>query len=164
MLNIFKYRDYAKVDNKDRSNIYLISFHYLLHVAESIEDFGPCRRYWQFPMERMCGMLIPLVKSQIHPYANLWNNLILSERLNFLKYKSELGKYIFPQEEEKKWPLYRVFTSSLYNEEYELYSPSKKYVLTPAELNKLKNTYSAIYDLNVDQIEVMFYTLLYFVK
>ena len=59
--------------------IILISFHYLLHVAESIEDFGPCRGYWQFPMERMCGMLIPLVKSQIHPYANLWNNLILNE-------------------------------------------------------------------------------------
>ena len=136
--------------------MYLISFHYLLHVAESIEDFGPCRGYWQFPMERMCGMLIPLVKSQIHPYANLWNNFILSEQFNFLKYKSELNKHIFPQEEEKKWPLHRVFTSSLYNEEYELYSPSKKYVLTQVELNKLRNTYSAIYDLNVDQIKVVF--------
>ena len=82
--NVLKYRNYAEIDNKDRTNIFLISFHYLLHVADSIEDFGPCRGYWQFPMERMCGMLIPLVKSQIHPYANLWNNIVLNERFNHL--------------------------------------------------------------------------------
>jgi hypothetical protein len=139
----------------DRSSIFLISFHYLLHVAKSIEDFGPCRGYWQFPMERMCGILIPLVKSQIHPYANLWNNLVLNERFNLLKYKIEFYERIFPQEEEKELASHRVFTSPLYNEEYELYSPSKKYILTQAELKKLKEVYSAIYDLNVNQIEVI---------
>ena len=141
----------------DRSSIFLISFHYLLHVAKSIEDFGPCRGYWQFPMERMCGILIPLVKSQIHPYANLWNNLVLNERFNLLKYKIEFYERIFPQEEEKELASHRVFTSPLYNEEYELYSPSKKYILTQAELKKLKEAYSAIYDLNVNQIEVILY-------
>jgi len=43
----------------------------------------------------------------------------------------------------------------LYDKEYELYSLSKKYILTPAKLKKLKETYSTIYDLNVNQIEVM---------
>lgn len=138
----------------------MISFHYLLHVAESIKDFGPCRGYWQFPMERMCGMLIPLVKSQIHPYANLWNNLVLNERFNLLKYKTEFYKHIFPQEEEKTWPSHRVFTSSFYNQEYEFYSPSKTYVLTSAELKKLKEAYSAIFDSNVNQIKVM-YAIIY---
>jgi hypothetical protein len=152
--NVFKYRDYAKIDDEDRSNIFLISFHYLLHVAESIEDFGPCRGYWQFPMERMCGMLIPLVKSQIHPYANLWNNLVLNERFNHLKYKTKFYEHIFPQEEEKEWASHRVFSSSLYDNEYEFYSPSKKYGLTLAELKKLKETYSAIYDKSLNQIEV----------
>jgi hypothetical protein len=156
---MFLYRDYAKVDNKDRSNIFLISFHYLLHVAESIEDFGPCRGYWQFPMERMCGMLIPLVKSQLHPYANLWNNLVLYERFNLLKYNKEVCKYIFPQKEEKEWPSHIVFASPLY-EEYQIYSPSKKYTLTQAELKKLKETYSAIYDINVNQIEVCYNNIL----
>ena len=61
LIKIYQYRDYANVDDEeDRSNIFLISFHYLLHVTESIEDFGLCRGYWQFPMERVCGMLIPL--------------------------------------------------------------------------------------------------------
>ena len=105
-------------------------------------------------MERMCGILIPLVKSQVHPYANLWNNLILNERFNHLKYKTEFYEKILPHKEEKKWASHRVFTSRLY-EEYELYSPSKKYILTSAELKKLKETYSAIYDLNVNQIKVM---------
>jgi hypothetical protein len=122
-------------------------------VAESIEDFGPCRRYWQFPMERICGMLIPLVKSQIHPYANLWNNLILNERFNHLKYKTKFYEQVFSQEEEKEWPPYRVFSSSLY-EEFELYSPSKKYNLSTIELKKLKETYSAIFDLNISEIKV----------
>jgi len=93
-------------------------------------------------------MLIPLVKSQIHPYANLWNNLVLNERFNHLKYKTKLYEQIFPLENEKKWSSNKVFTSSLY-EEFELYSPSKKYVLTFTELIKLKETYSAIYDLNI---------------
>src|SRR6185295_8313273 len=85
----FIYRDYGMIDEEDRSSIFLISFHYLLHVVESIEDFGPCRGYWQFPMERMYGMLIPLVKSQVHPYANLWNNLVLNEQFNHLKYMTK---------------------------------------------------------------------------
>ena len=148
-------REYGGVDEEDRSSVFLISFHYLLHVTQSIEDFGPCRGYWQFPMERMCGMLIPLVKSQIHPYANLWNNLVLNERFNHLKYKKAIGQHIFLQEVEKEWPSHIVFTSPLYDEGVELYSPSAKIVLSHAELRKLKETYSAIYDLNLNQIEVM---------
>jgi len=105
-------------------------------------------------------MLIPLVKSQIHPYANLWNNLILNEQFNHLKYKTGFYERIFSQKEEKEWPSHIVFTSSLY-EEYELYSPSKKYVLTPIELKKLKETYSAIYDLNTSQISVMLLYAMY---
>ena len=123
-------------------------------MVESIEDFGPCRGYWQFPMERMCGMLIPLVKSQIHPYANLWNNLILNERFNHLKYKTKIYEQIFSQKEEKEWPTHRVFSSTLY-EEFELYSPSKKYTLSTTELKKLKEIYLAIYDLNISEIKVL---------
>jgi hypothetical protein len=147
--------DYARIDREDRSNIYLISFHYLLHIAESIEDFGPCRGYWQFPMERMCGMLIPLVKSHVHPYANLWNNLVLNERFNHLKYKKKFYEHVFPQKKEKSWPPHVVFTSSLYEEGFEIYSPSREYILSSVELTKLKETYSAIFDVNVRSIQVI---------
>jgi hypothetical protein len=146
-------RDYERIDEEDRSNVYLISFHYLLHVADSISDFGPCRGYWQFPMERMCGMLIPLVKSQIHPYANLWNNLVLSERFNHLKYITQY-KQVFPSKDEKEWPSHIVFTSPLY-EEYEFYSPSKKCALSRTELKKLKETYAAINNISLRTNEVI---------
>ena len=59
---------------EERLQAFLISFHYLLHVADSIEDLGPCRGFWQFLMERLCGMLIPLVSSRKLPYVNLFNN------------------------------------------------------------------------------------------
>src|SRR6266511_3215388 len=159
LIKIYQYRDYANVDEEDRSNIFLISFHYLLHVAESIEDFGLCRGYWQFPMKRICGMLIPLVKSQIHPYVNLWNNFILNERFNCLKYKTDFYEYIFFSKEEKELPIYRVFTSSLYEEGFEFYSSSKKTILSSIELKKLKEAYSAIYDLNINQIKVIQYKI-----
>ena len=100
-------------------------------------------------------MIIPLVKSQIHPYATLWNNIVLNERFNHLKYKTEFYEYVFPSaEDEKEWPLHRVFSSSLY-EEFELYSPTSNYVLSRTELTKLKETYAAIYDINARTIEVI---------
>ncbi|GES90546.1 hypothetical protein GLOIN_2v1644898 [Rhizophagus clarus] len=51
-----------------------ISFHYLLHVADSIKYCDPSWTYWQFPMERMCGILQLLIKSRIKPYSNLANS------------------------------------------------------------------------------------------
>ena len=117
LIKIYQYRDYANVDEEDQSNIFFISFHYLLHVAKSIEDFGPYRGYWQFPMKRVCGMLILLVKLQKHPYASLWNNIFLNERFNYLKYKTEFYDQIFSQKEEKEWPSHQVFSFSLYDDD-----------------------------------------------
>ncbi|CAG8642442.1 45451_t:CDS:10, partial [Gigaspora margarita] len=39
----------------------LISYHYLLHIAASIRNTGPAWSTWQYPMERLCGMLLPLL-------------------------------------------------------------------------------------------------------
>src|SRR6266540_1606199 len=102
LIKIYQYRDYANIDEEDRSNIFLILFHYLLHVDESIEDFVSCKVFCQFPIEIVCGMLISLVKSQKHPYASLWNNILLNERFNHLKYKTEFYDQIFSQNEEKE--------------------------------------------------------------
>ncbi|GBC47685.2 transposase domain-containing protein [Rhizophagus irregularis DAOM 181602=DAOM 197198] len=50
-----------------------------VHTGDCIEDLGPCRGFWQFPMERYCGMLIPLISSRKLPYVNLINNVLLQE-------------------------------------------------------------------------------------
>ena len=72
-----------------------------------------------------------------------------------MKYKTEFYDQIFSQKEEKEWPFYRVFSSSLYDDEYEFYSPSKKNVLSSVKLKKLKETYAAIFDININGMEVI---------
>jgi len=119
----------------------------LLHVADSIEDFGPCRGFWQFPMERLCGMLIPLVNSRKLPYVNLTNNVLLQERFKYLQLLPIIGNKVFSsfeEKEEKTWPIHRVYSNGLYNHEYEFYSPYTKYELTKYETMKLKDCYAAI--------------------
>src|SRR6266498_5181592 len=106
-------------------------------------------------MERVCDMLIPLVKSQKHPYASLWNNILLNERFNHLKYKTEFYDQIFSQKEEKEWLSHRVFFFSLYDDKYEFYSPSKKNVLSSVKLKKLKKTYTAIFVININGMELI---------
>ena len=62
----------------------LISFHYILHIFDSIIDCGPCWNSWQYPIERLCGMLLPLMHSKLYPYKNLANNVILAEKFNII--------------------------------------------------------------------------------
>src|SRR6266540_2495000 len=106
-------------------------------------------------MKRICDMLILLVKLQKHSYTNLWNNILLNERFNHLKYKTEFYNQIFSQKEEKKWPSYQVFSSFLYDNKYEFYSPSKKNVLSNVKLKKLKETYTAIFDININGMKII---------
>ena len=63
-----------------------LCFHNLLHIADSIENTGPCWATWQFPMERVCGMLLPLARLRLHPYKNIINNIHVQEMFNHLKF------------------------------------------------------------------------------
>jgi hypothetical protein len=38
-------------------------YHHLLHVADSLEWFGPTCLYWQFLCERVCGVLVAAVSN-----------------------------------------------------------------------------------------------------
>ena len=106
----------------------LMSFHYLLHVADSIKNCGPYWTSWQYPMERMCGMLWPLVHSKLHPYVNLANNIILIEKINYLSYIAPAFNQIFIKDNSKKiWVLHKVF--GLENYDKELYFLSINYNL-----------------------------------
>jgi hypothetical protein len=134
-----------------------LTFHYILHVIQSIEDFGPCCYYWQFPIERLCGMLLPLVKSKKDPYKSLINNITLLEKFNMMKFFPKFN-IIFESLKEKQksgFPDHRVYVNDHYDD-YEFYSPSIKYQLSNDEVKKLKECYSAIYDMNIKNINVSF--------
>ncbi|POG63305.1 hypothetical protein GLOIN_2v1419660, partial [Rhizophagus irregularis DAOM 181602=DAOM 197198] len=59
----------------------------LLHIADSIYNTGPAWATWQYPMERLCGMLLPLVRSTQHPYTNLQNQITMWTQFSHLQYK-----------------------------------------------------------------------------
>src|SRR5215469_4442432 len=122
----------------------LMSFHYLLHVTDSIKNCGPCWTSWQYPMERMCGMLLPLVHSKLHPYVNLANNIMLIEKINYLSYIAPAFNQIFIKNNSQKiWPQHKVFSLANYDEE--LYFPSVIYNLDKmTELQRLIQFYSTI--------------------
>ncbi|UZO21338.1 uncharacterized protein OCT59_013734 [Rhizophagus irregularis] len=98
----------------ERLPVYLISFHYSLHIGDCIEDLGPCRGFWQFPMERYCGMLIPLISSRKLPYVNLINNVLLQERFKYLQFLPTYDEKVFSnfKEKEKAWPSHRDIEES----------------------------------------------------
>ena len=141
----------------------LMSFHYLLHVTNSIENCGPCWLSWQSPMERMCGMLLPLVHSKLHPYVNLANNIILIEKFNHLSYIASAYNQIFVNNNsEKTWSPHKVFGLENYDEE--LYFPSVIYNLDKnTELKRLIFFYSAILEISKENIASVSknYNLLY---
>lgn len=140
-----------------------MSFHYLLHVADSIKNCGPCWTSWQYPMERMCGMLLPLVRSRLHPYVNLANNIMLIEKINHLSYIAPAYNQIFIKDNsEKIWSQSKVFGLENYDEE--LYFPSEIYNLNNRnELPRLICFYSAILGIPKENITSVSknYNLLY---
>jgi hypothetical protein len=89
-------------------------------------------------MERLCGMLLPLVKSRINPYKNLANNIILLEQFFHLPYFN-ISRSIFHTKIEKEWKTNLVFGNiEEYNEEF--YWPSMNYTLSNNEKTHLINT------------------------
>ncbi|PKY56179.1 hypothetical protein RhiirA4_330230 [Rhizophagus irregularis] len=126
-----------------------ICFHYLLHLADTIEINGPCWSTWQFPMERLCGMLIPLVQSRLHPYNNLANQIILKEQLNHLRFIEHIYQQVhLPKIKSRQCDDENiVFTDPNYEEE--LYFPTTKLYLNKSMVNKLKKQYSTCYDVKV---------------
>ena len=119
-----------------------ICFHYILHVVDSIQNTGPCWSTWQFPMERTCGMLQPLVKSRLHPYKNLINHIYLLELINHIHYYKKYHEQIFLPTPCKEYKDHLVYTNENYEEEFQW--PSKPYVLNASEIKKIKNHLSVV--------------------
>jgi hypothetical protein len=118
-----------------------ICFHYLLHVAESIENCGPTWCYWQFPMERFCGMMLPLIHSKLNPYINLSKNVTLIEQLNHTQFVKNAKSWFQDNKKEKQWTINQVYGTSDYDYE-EFYWPSCNYNLSDKEFRALKKFYS----------------------
>ena len=122
-------------------------------MADSIKYCGPSWTHWQFPMERVCGILQPLIKSRIRPYSNLANTLTLLQQFYMLPFFS-ISKSIFKENLLKQWNSKRVF-GDIEGYEEEFYSPSIQYFLPKQEYNHLIKFYKGN-NINGDSENVRF--------
>ncbi|CAB5394695.1 unnamed protein product [Rhizophagus irregularis] len=90
-------------------------------------------------MERICGILQPLIKSRLNPYSNLLNTLTLLQQFYLLPFFS-ISKSIFKEKLPKQWNSKQVFCDI---EEYEeeFYWPSIQYSLSGQEHKHLIKFY-----------------------
>ena len=130
-------------------------FHYLLYLIDSIQTTGPCWATWQFPMERLCGMLLPLVRSKLHPYQSLINSIILRERFNHLKFYSNFQNQIFPIKKEKETNKKNMI---YFNEHYieVLYFPRARHHINKSLILKLKRHYLTAYETIINEKVIYF--------
>jgi len=154
-------KEYIQNDPK-RLPAALISYHYLLHISTSICNSGPAWATWQYPMERLCGMLLPLVRSKQHPYTNLQNQITMWICFSHLQYKAEINQKLFGTNLEKtqNFSENRVFTTNDAKEE--LQSPSFNYFMNRTEMQRLKAYYITALDIPANQLMVILLFSLFF--
>jgi Transposase family tnp2 len=124
--------------NGARISACLSTFHLLLHLHESISDCGPAWVFWQFPCERVCGMLKPMVKNRSRANRNLSLAILYQEQFNHLPFATP--SWTIPQ-----------FHSSLANphytedfngHEYSFLHPRVDDMLLPEETTHLVRYYA----------------------
>jgi Domain of unknown function (DUF4218) len=63
-----------------------INIHSILHLAQNIRDNGPACYWWQFTMERYCGIIKPYARSKSQLNTSLVNNCVINEHVNHLRF------------------------------------------------------------------------------
>jgi hypothetical protein len=63
-----------------------VNVHYLLHFSQYIKDCGPACYWWQFVMERYCGIIKPKARSKSQMNVSLANAVVINEHLNHFRF------------------------------------------------------------------------------
>jgi hypothetical protein len=74
-----------------------IVFHYLTHIAASVEANGPGCCYWQYPLEKLIGRISPWIQSRRYPYINFNKNLRMLSNLSMLPHIYENFQFSTPK-------------------------------------------------------------------
>jgi hypothetical protein len=76
-----------------------VNIHYLLHLPACIQDCGPARYWWQFPMERYCGIVKLLARSKSQLNTSIANGVIITEHLHHIRFTQKTepqSKRLYP--------------------------------------------------------------------
>ena len=85
----------------DRLPVCTVNVHSLLHFGLYIRDLGPACYWWQFVMERYCGIVKPMARSKSKMNISLSNAVVINEHLNHLRFAvwRDFGDETVPAEE-----------------------------------------------------------------
>ncbi|EXX77486.1 hypothetical protein RirG_023330 [Rhizophagus irregularis DAOM 197198w] len=105
-------------------------------------------------MERLCGMLLPLVRSTQHPYTNLQNQITMWTQFSHLQYKPNIYQRLISKNSKKtlNYSENNYFTTD--GAEEVLYSLSRKYCMNRTEIQRLRAYYVTALNRNANQLSV----------
>ena len=106
-------------------------------------------------MERLCGMLLPLVRSRQYPYTNLTNQITVWNQFSHLQYFPEINDKIFgnPEKNIKESEENRDF--EIEEEAELLVAPGRKRTLSKMEKQLLIHYYITAQE--IDKLEEVFF-------
>jgi Transposase family tnp2/Domain of unknown function (DUF4218) len=85
-----KYEELYYCQDPKRLPVCSVNIHYLVHIPSQIRDCGPSRYWWQFPMERYCGIIKPMARSKSQLSLSLANGVVTSELLHHTRFTQEI--------------------------------------------------------------------------
>lgn len=68
-------------------------FHLLIHFGDNLKWLGPVHAYWQYPMERLCGLFVPFARSKKMAYESLVNEVESLQQIFCLEFLDPNFKY-----------------------------------------------------------------------
>ncbi len=83
---VCSYEEIYYRNEQERLPVCTINIHSILHFADWITDCGPSCYFWQFPMERFCGIIKPMARSKSKLNTSIANGVVLTEHLNHLRF------------------------------------------------------------------------------
>ncbi|KAH6903787.1 hypothetical protein BKA70DRAFT_1299413 [Coprinopsis sp. MPI-PUGE-AT-0042] len=106
---VMKYEELYYQYDRERLPTLPVTIHYLLHIADCIDEMGPVWCYWAFPMERFCGKLGRCIKSRRYPFANLDSYLTAYTQIQEVKCRyhlhAELSLKAPPMASRNEWQI-----------------------------------------------------------
>jgi Transposase family tnp2 len=136
--------------DEQRINACLPTFHLLLHLSESLSNCGPAWVFWQFPCERVCGMLKPMVKSRVFSNRNLSLAILYKEQFNHLSYATP--SWTMPPHQPN--PVLPRYVKDIEGHIYSFLHPRIHHTLSPQESTHLVRYYANLFQCTTAEINL----------
>jgi hypothetical protein len=133
---VLEYEELYYQYNASRLPACLPTLHLLLHLADCISACGPSWVFWQFPCERICGMLKEKVKCRVSANRNLALGILHEDRLNHLPFACQ-----FAEQRTIRNPI--SFTSIIDDREFKLLHTRRCDTLSVSEATRLADCYAS---------------------